>query len=155
MPDCTLSLHPLTRVVRLLCAQVASYFVEEYGFSPTCKAVAWSGDNPCAVAGMRLENPGDACISLGTSDTIFALLEEGQAFTPELLRRRSELGLPTPPWFTTPDARTVRFQAAVSRFSEQTVLFLERPPPPLLETMGNHFGALLLNGTHCIKKDPP
>ena len=65
MPDCTLSLHPLTRVARLLCAQVASYFVEEYGFSPTCKAVAWSGDNPCAVAGMRLENPGDACISLG------------------------------------------------------------------------------------------
>ena len=76
MPDCTLSLHPLTRVARLLCVQVASYFVDEYGFSPTCKAVAWSGDNPCAVAGMRLENPGDACISLGTSDTIFALLED-------------------------------------------------------------------------------
>jgi xylulokinase len=56
--------------------QISPYFVGEYGFPETCKAVAWSGDNPCAVAGMRLENAGDACISLGTSDTIFALLDE-------------------------------------------------------------------------------
>eukprot|EP01052_Picozoa_sp_SAG31_P043670 SAG31_NODE_7350_length_1712_cov_1.873528_3_plen_152_part_00 len=55
---------------------VSSYFVGHYGFSPDCHAVVWSGDNPCAVAGMRLENPGDACISLGTSDTIFALLDK-------------------------------------------------------------------------------
>jgi xylulokinase len=58
------------------CVQISPYFVGEYGFPETCKAVAWSGDNPCAVAGMRLENAGDACISLGTSDTIFALLGE-------------------------------------------------------------------------------
>ena len=56
--------------------QVSPYFVGEYGFSPDCHAVVWSGDNPCAVAGMRLENAGDACISLGPSDTIFALLGE-------------------------------------------------------------------------------
>jgi xylulokinase len=56
--------------------QISPYFVGEYGFPESCKAVAWSGDNPCAVAGMRLENAGDACISLGTSDTIFALLDE-------------------------------------------------------------------------------
>ena len=55
---------------------ISPYFVGEYGFSETCKAVAWSGDNPCAVAGMRLENAGDGCISLGTSDTIFALLDD-------------------------------------------------------------------------------
>jgi len=53
---------------------ISPYFVGEYGFSPECKSVTWSGDNPCSVAGMRLENAGDGCISLGTSDTIFALL---------------------------------------------------------------------------------
>lgn len=36
--------------------------------------MAGSGDNPCTLAGLRLEQPGDIAISMGTSDTLFAVL---------------------------------------------------------------------------------
>ena len=52
------------------------YFVNLYGFDPECKIVAFSGDNPCSLAGLRLQEPGDIAISLGTSDTVFASLAE-------------------------------------------------------------------------------
>jgi len=53
---------------------IAPYFTARYGFSPDCETVAWSGDNPCSVAGLGLREPGDVAVSLGTSDTIFGLL---------------------------------------------------------------------------------
>ena len=52
---------------------IARYFVDAYGFAPGCKVVAWSGDNPCSVAGLGLRNPGDVAVSLGTSDTMFGI----------------------------------------------------------------------------------
>ena len=42
---------------------------KEFGLDPQAAVVAWSGDNPCAVVGMGLVQPGDILISLGTSDT--------------------------------------------------------------------------------------
>ncbi|KAK1875379.1 Xylulose kinase [Dissostichus eleginoides] len=49
---------------------VSSYFVQRYGFSESCRVVAFTGDNPASLAGMRLQQ-GDIAVSLGTSDTVF------------------------------------------------------------------------------------
>lgn len=49
---------------------VASYFVDTFGFSAECRVVAWSGDNPCSLAGLGIGQPGDVGVSLGTSDTV-------------------------------------------------------------------------------------
>ncbi|XP_075862547.1 xylulose kinase isoform X2 [Microcebus murinus] len=54
---------------------VSSYYVQRYGFAPGCKVVAFTGDNPASLAGMRLEE-GDIAVSLGTSDTLFLWLRE-------------------------------------------------------------------------------
>ncbi|XP_035772171.1 xylulose kinase [Neolamprologus brichardi] len=42
---------------------VSSYFVHRYGFSESCSVVAFTGDNPASLAGMRLQ-PGDVAVSL-------------------------------------------------------------------------------------------
>lgn len=55
---------------------VHPYFVARYGFSSGCAVVAFSGDNPCSLAGLRLQRAGDIAISLGTSDTVFGFLTE-------------------------------------------------------------------------------
>lgn len=55
---------------------IGRYCVTRYGFAPGCAVIAFSGDNPNSVAGLRLEKPGDIAISLGTSDTMFASLSE-------------------------------------------------------------------------------
>lgn len=52
------------------------YFTERYGFPADCRVIAFSGDNPCSFAGLRLQNPGDVAISLGTSDTLFGALTQ-------------------------------------------------------------------------------
>ncbi|XP_048190562.1 xylulose kinase isoform X2 [Perognathus longimembris pacificus] len=54
---------------------ISSYYVQRYGFSPECKVVAFTGDNPASLAGMKLEE-GDIAVSLGTSDTLFLWLRE-------------------------------------------------------------------------------
>ncbi|ELK29221.1 Xylulose kinase [Myotis davidii] len=41
---------------------VSSYYVQRYGFPPGCKVVAFTGDNPASLAGMRLEE-GDIAVS--------------------------------------------------------------------------------------------
>jgi len=63
------------------------YYVDRWGFDPACRVIAFSGDNPCSLAGLRLQAPGDVAISLGTSDTMFGSLsdpkpsaEEGHVF---------------------------------------------------------------------------
>ena len=43
-------------------------------FKLDAEAVAWSGDNPCAVVGLGLLEVGDIAISLGTSDTCLAVI---------------------------------------------------------------------------------
>ncbi|XP_029425956.1 xylulose kinase isoform X2 [Nannospalax galili] len=54
---------------------ISSYYIQRYGFAPGCKVVAFTGDNPASLAGMRLEE-GDIAVSLGTSDTLFLWLQE-------------------------------------------------------------------------------
>uniref|UniRef100_A0AAV2L385 Xylulose kinase n=1 Tax=Knipowitschia caucasica TaxID=637954 RepID=A0AAV2L385_KNICA len=56
---------------------VCLYFVKRFGFSETCSVVAFTGDNPASLAGMRLQ-PGDVAVSLGTSDTVFLWLQYPQ-----------------------------------------------------------------------------
>jgi len=52
---------------------VAPYFAAAHGFNPAASVIAWSGDNPCSVAGLGLREPGDVAVSLGTSDTMFGI----------------------------------------------------------------------------------
>ncbi|XP_040404062.1 xylulose kinase isoform X6 [Cygnus olor] len=54
---------------------ISPYYIQRYGFSPDCKVVAFTGDNPASLAGMRLRE-GDIAISLGTSDTLFLWIQE-------------------------------------------------------------------------------
>ncbi|XP_040821584.1 xylulose kinase [Ochotona curzoniae] len=54
---------------------VSPYYTQRYGFPPDCKVVAFTGDNPASLAGMKLEE-GDIAVSLGTSDTLFLWLPE-------------------------------------------------------------------------------
>jgi xylulokinase len=55
---------------------VSPYFVRRYGFSPDCRALVWSGDNPCSIIGLGLVSAGQTAISLGTSDTFFGTMSE-------------------------------------------------------------------------------
>ena len=59
-----------------ICGQIATYFIEKYGFNPGAKIVPFSGDNPCSVIGTGLVKPGMVAISLGTSDTYFGTMAE-------------------------------------------------------------------------------
>uniref|UniRef100_A0A4W6EZG7 Xylulose kinase n=1 Tax=Lates calcarifer TaxID=8187 RepID=A0A4W6EZG7_LATCA len=54
---------------------VSSYFVRRCGFSESCRVVAFTGDNPASLAGMRLQQ-GDIAVSLGTSDTVFLWIQQ-------------------------------------------------------------------------------
>ncbi|XP_029384889.1 xylulose kinase isoform X1 [Echeneis naucrates] len=62
---------PSTSVLGL----VSSYFVQRYGFSESCRVVAFTGDNPASLAGMKLQE-GNITVSLGTSDTVFLWLQQ-------------------------------------------------------------------------------
>lgn len=57
---------------------VADYFVERFCFSPKCKIIACTGDNPSALAGMLVDKNW-LSISLGTSDTLMLSLKEPPA----------------------------------------------------------------------------
>ncbi len=71
---------------------IHGYFAETYGFRPDCAVIAFSGDNPNSLAGLRLQEAGDLAISLGTSDTLFGTVaepapsgEEGHVFVNPVL----------------------------------------------------------------------
>jgi xylulokinase len=55
---------------------VSSYFVKRYGFAAGTPVFAFTGDNPSSLVGMGASSPGTAVVSLGTSDTVFAAMEE-------------------------------------------------------------------------------
>lgn len=55
---------------------ISSYFVKKYEFPKKCKVIAFSGDNPNSLAALRLSEPGDIAVSMGTSDTVFGALDE-------------------------------------------------------------------------------
>ncbi|XP_076288116.1 xylulose kinase isoform X1 [Lasioglossum baleicum] len=54
---------------------ISNYFVERFGFDEACRIIAFTGDNPGSLIGMRL-NEGDIACSLGTSDTLFLWLNK-------------------------------------------------------------------------------
>ncbi len=56
--------------------EIAPCFVDRYGFSADAQAVIGSGDNPCSLVGVGVREPGEAVLSLGTSDTYFCLLDD-------------------------------------------------------------------------------
>jgi xylulokinase len=62
---------PASRVI----GRLAPYWQERYGL-PAAKVVVWSGDNPCSLVGVGLVRQGRMAVSLGTSDTVFGLMEE-------------------------------------------------------------------------------
>lgn len=55
---------------------IAPYFASRYGLPASAQVVAGSGDNPCSLVGGGVREPGEAVLSLGTSDTYFGLLKE-------------------------------------------------------------------------------
>ncbi len=52
------------------------YYRDRYGFADGCTVIAFSGDNPNSLAGLRLQKAGDIAISMGTSDTVFGSLTD-------------------------------------------------------------------------------
>ncbi len=52
---------------------LAPYWRARHGCGPA-KVVVWSGDNPCSAIGTGLIREGRVTVSLGTSDTIFGLM---------------------------------------------------------------------------------
>ena len=54
---------------------LSPYWQKRFGL-PAAKVIAWSGDNPCSLIGVGLVREGRVAISLGTSDTIFGLMNE-------------------------------------------------------------------------------
>ncbi|MBT8044296.1 MAG: carbohydrate kinase [Verrucomicrobiae bacterium] len=59
-----------------IAGKISSYFSEKYGLNPEADAVLWSGDNPCSLVGMGAASPGKMVISLGTSYTLFAAMDQ-------------------------------------------------------------------------------
>eukprot|EP01084_Bolivina_argentea_P048035 88534_1 len=58
-----------------IAGKINQYFVDKYEFNAACDVIAFSGDNPCSLAGLMCYEEGDICVSLGTSDTLFAVTE--------------------------------------------------------------------------------
>jgi xylulokinase len=57
-------------------SSIASFWCDKYGFSSDCEIYAFSGDNPCSLIGLNLNQIGDIGLSLGTSDVLFAVTNE-------------------------------------------------------------------------------
>ncbi len=55
---------------------IAPRFVVRHGFPASTRVIAGSGDNPCSLVGVGVREPGEAVLSLGTSDTYFGLLRQ-------------------------------------------------------------------------------
>jgi xylulokinase len=56
--------------------RVSPYFTSKFGLNPEALATLWTGDNPASVIGLGLIQPGQAAISLGTSDTFFGVMQQ-------------------------------------------------------------------------------
>jgi xylulokinase len=56
---------------------LAPYWQRRYGFPPA-RVIAWSGDNPCSLIGTGLVHEGVVAVSMGTSDTVFGLMNEAR-----------------------------------------------------------------------------
>jgi xylulokinase len=76
-PSLKLKLPPLAASGQVI-GKVSNYFVEKYGLNPEALATVWTGDNPASVLGLGLIKPGQAAVSLGTSDTFFGTMQKCQ-----------------------------------------------------------------------------
>ncbi len=74
-PDLETKLLPITPADRPA-GSLSPYFVSRYGFAPNCQVFPFSGDNPCSLIGLGLVEPGQVALSLGTSDTLFACMDQ-------------------------------------------------------------------------------
>ncbi len=74
-PDLMRRLPP-TCAPSAIVGRVAPWLVARHGLPSSARVIAGSGDNPCSLAGVGVRSPGEAVLSLGTSDTWFGLLEE-------------------------------------------------------------------------------
>jgi xylulokinase len=73
-PDLEAKLPPIAASWTVV-GPLATYWRARHGF-PAAKVVAWSGDNPCSLVGTGIVQEGTIAISLGTSDTLFGLVNE-------------------------------------------------------------------------------
>jgi xylulokinase len=74
-PGLVKKLPPLASSGHVL-GPVSAYFVKKFGLNPEALATVWTGDNPASVIGLGLIKPGQAAVSLGTSDTFFGTMEK-------------------------------------------------------------------------------
>ncbi len=74
-PDLAAKL-PVLRPSATVIGEVSGYFQKRHGLPAGCRVVAFTGDNPSSLSGMGAEAPGRFVISLGTSDTLFAAMED-------------------------------------------------------------------------------
>lgn len=57
---------------------ISPYFAQRYGFTASCSILPFSGDNPSSLIGLGLVAPGKVALSLGTSDTLFACMDQAR-----------------------------------------------------------------------------
>jgi xylulokinase len=57
--------------------RLAPYWQTRYGYPPA-HVIAWSGDNPCSLIGTGLVTEGRVAVSMGTSDTVFGLMNDAR-----------------------------------------------------------------------------
>src|SRR6478735_2616966 len=77
--DLAIRLPPIAAASSVI-GTLARYWRDRYGF-PAASVVVWSGDNPCSLIGTGLVREGRLAISLGTSDTVFGLMQEPRVDT--------------------------------------------------------------------------
>jgi xylulokinase len=58
--------------------RLAPYWRSRYGL-PAARVVVWSGDNPSSLIGSGLVREGQVAVSLGTSDTVFGVMQAPRA----------------------------------------------------------------------------
>ncbi len=73
-PQLRKKLPPLAPSAKFI-GKISPYFAEKYGFNTKASVLVWSGDNPCSLIGLGLIREGAMAVSLGTSDTLFALMK--------------------------------------------------------------------------------
>jgi len=76
-PDLAAKLPPIVPASTPI-GQLAPYWRSRYGL-PAARVVVWSGDNPSSLIGSGLVREGQVAVSLGTSDTVFGVMQAPRA----------------------------------------------------------------------------
>jgi xylulokinase len=71
-PDLARRLAPASASTAVV-GTASAWLTRRYGVPAGCTIMPWSGDNPCSAVGLGLVEDGALAISLGTSDTLFAV----------------------------------------------------------------------------------